>query len=172
MSGVNGAPCTLELKKKARQHWEDHNHYDYLVMGFTAEEQTRNDNFIKNERPNLLPILIDAGMTKADCFQIIADAGIELPMMYKLGYVNANCVGCVKATSPTYWNHVRKVHPEVFAERVEMSSRLGSRLVRVNGKRILLADLDPNAKGRPMKSLKMPDCNVFCEETETPENDD
>lgn len=164
MSGTKGAPCTSQLKKVARQQWEDRNPHDYLVMGFTSEERTRHDNFVKSERPNLLPMLIDAGLTKPDCLQLIADAGIQIPLMYRLGYPNANCSGCVKATSPTYWNHVRKVHPEVFEERSKQSRDIGCRLVRVKGERLFLDELDPNAVGAPMKSLKIPDCNVFCEE--------
>lgn len=164
MSGVNGAPCTTWLKKKARQEWEDKNPHEWIVMGFTADEQSRHDNFVKTERPNLLPILIDAGLTKEDCFQLVTNRGIELPLMYRLGYPNANCIGCIKATSPTYWNHVRKIHPEVFAARAELSRDLGAKLVRYKGNRIQLDELPADAKGRPMKSLKMPDCTIFCEE--------
>lgn len=45
MSGPMGAPCTLELKKKARQEWEVSNKPDYTVLGFTAEEVKRADRF-------------------------------------------------------------------------------------------------------------------------------
>jgi len=164
MSGPKGAPCTTELKKKARQQWEDRNHHDWMVMGFTADEVKRHENFSLTERSNVLPILIDAGLTKSDCFQLLADAGIELPLMYRLGYPNANCIGCVKATSPTYWNHVRQVHPEVFESRAVQSRSIGCRLVRVKNKRLFLDELDPAAKGLPMKSMKMPECGIFCEE--------
>ncbi|MGC8016083.1 hypothetical protein ACP3V9_25210, partial [Salmonella enterica] len=77
-------------------------------------------------------VLIDAGITKADCFKFIAEQDIKRPRMYDLGYPNANCIGCSKATSPTYWNHVRKVHPLIFRERAEQSRDLGAKLVRVN----------------------------------------
>lgn len=164
MSGPHGAPCTLELKKGARQQWEDANHHDHLVMGFCAEEDARHKMFVSTERSNVLPILIDAGLTKEDCFQLIADAGIELPAIYRMGYPNANCIGCVKATSPTYWNHVRKVHPDVFARRAELSRSIGCRLARHKGKRVFLDELPADAKGRPMKALRMPDCSIFCEE--------
>lgn len=167
MSFPTGAPCTRLLKKAARQMWEAENRFDHLVMGFTVEEQDRFDWFKLGERDNILPILIDAGMTKDDCAHMVLAAGIRLPRSYELGYPNANCYGCVKATSPTYWNHVRRVHPEVFASRAEQSRRLGARLVRVNGVRIFLDELSPEAKGRPMKSLRMPDCGIFCEEQPT-----
>lgn len=163
MSGTSGAPCTLELKKRARHFWEDQNNPDWHVLGFTLDEKRRSDNFILGERKNLLPVLIDYGLTKKDCFRILRNAGIELPEIYKLGYPNANCIGCVKATSPTYWNHVRKMHPSVFEERAKQSRKIGARLVRVNGKRIFLDELDPSAKGRAMKNMNF-ECGIFCEE--------
>jgi hypothetical protein len=69
----------------------------------------------------------------------------------------------VKATSPTYWNHVRQQHPDVFQDRAEQSRRLGARLVRVNNRRVFLDELNPAAKGRSMKSMDI-DCGIFCEE--------
>lgn len=163
MSGPTGARCTLELKKKARQHWENENEFDYLVLGFTADEKKRADQFKRLERDNLLTPLIDRHITKQDCFDILVKAGIRLPRMYHLGYPNANCVGCVKATSPTYWNHVRHTHPEVFADRAEQSRRIGARLVRVKGERIFLDQLDPEVRGRAMKEYVI-ECGIFCEE--------
>ena len=163
MAGVAGAPCTLELKKKARQKWENENPVDWIVLGFTADEEKRHRRFVQTERSNVLPVLIDRDINKADCYRKLVEAGIKLPAMYRLGYPNANCVGCVKASSPTYWNHVRRTHPEVFQRRAEQSRRLGARLVRVKGERIFLDELDPNAKGQKMKSVDV-ECGTFCEE--------
>jgi hypothetical protein len=133
------------------------------VLGFTADEQRRHLNFVLSERTNVLPVLIEAGITKGECFDILKKAKIRLPRIYRLGYPNANCIGCVKATSPTYWNHVRKMHPEVFAARAEQSRRIGARLVRVGGECIFLDELDPLATGRPMKTMDV-ECGIFCEE--------
>lgn len=163
MSVPAGAPCTVHLKKEARQHWEKHNPVDYHVLGFTADEKRRFDRFKMTERDNVLPVLIDAGMTKADCFMSLQSEGITLPRVYSQGYPNANCIGCVKATSPTYWNHVRKHHPAVFEERAEQSRRLGAKLVRVDNERIYLDELDPCAQGQPMKNMQS-ECGLFCEE--------
>lgn len=162
MSFPMGAPCTVELKKRARQQWEAENPVDYHVLGFTFDEKRRHERFILTERSNVLPILIDANMTKDDCFRFLTSAGIKLPKIYEHGFPNANCIGCVKATSPTYWNLVRKEFPEVYEQRSQQSRKLGSKLVRVKNQRIFLDELDPNAKGRPMKT--MPDCGIFCEE--------
>jgi hypothetical protein len=163
MSGPKGAPCTIELKKRARQDWEAENRADWHVLGFTADEKTRHDRFVLTERSNVLPVLIDQGVTKNDCYAILQDAGLTLPRVYRMGYPNANCIGCVKATSPTYWNHVRQQHPDVFQDRAEQSRRLGARLVRVDNRRLFLDELDPAAKGRSMKSMDI-DCGIFCEE--------
>ena len=139
MSGVAGAPCTTELKKNARYLWEKENKPDYHVLGFTFDEVKRHERFIISERENVLPVLIDNRITKSDC------------------------IGCVKATSPTYWNHVREKHESVFNERAEQSRRLGAKLVRYKGERIFLDELPTDAKGRPMKNMDF-ECGIFCEE--------
>lgn len=163
MSFPRGAPCTTHLKKEARYEYERAHRVDWHVLGFTADERKRFDNFVLTERTNVLPVLIDAGLTKQDCADRLQGAGITLPRSYALGYPNANCIGCVKATSPTYWNLVRQTHPEVFTARAEQSRRLGAKLVRVKNKRIFLDELDPAAKGRPLKEMTV-ECGVFCEE--------
>ena len=163
IGGIAGAPCTVELKKRARQLWEQQNRSDWIVLGFTSDEQGRADRFKKFERDELIPVLVDQRVTKDDCFRILFAAGIEIPRIYKLGYPNANCIGCCKATSPTYWNHVRKMHPEVFEERARQSREIGARLVRVKGERIFLDELDPDAKGQSMKTMNF-ECGNFCED--------
>lgn len=163
MSGVRGAPCTLELKKKARQDWENTNKPDYTVLGFTAEEKGRAERFRLTERDTLLTPLIDADYTKEDCFSVIQKAGIQIPRVYLLGYPNANCIGCVKATSSTYWNLVRKQHPDVFKERSDQSRDIGAKLTYYKGKRIFLDELPENAKGHSLKNYNF-ECGIFCEE--------
>lgn len=162
MAGVNGAPCTMLLKKGARQEWEAVNKPDWHVFGFTADEKNRHARFVLTERENVLPVLIDANMTKADCADMIRSAGLTLPRVYDLGFPNANCIGCVKSKGVTYWNLVRTTHPKVFRDRAEQSRELGVRLVQHKGKRIFLDELPADARGRKLKSL--PDCGIFCEE--------
>ena len=160
MSGVAGAPCTMLLKKESRYQFELENDIDWHVLGFTVDEKDRHDRFVKFERANLLPVLIDEGLNKNDCFEILRKAGVRLPYIYLLRYPNANCVGCVKATSPEYWNLVRKTFPIVFMERAEQSRRIGARLVRVKGRRLFLDELKTTDRGRGIKSW---DCGIFCD---------
>lgn len=163
MSFNGGAPCTVQLKKDARYDFERQHKVDWHVLGFTADERKRSKRFMLTERENLLPVLVDQNITKDDCYRIITEAGIDLPRVYLWGYPNANCIGCVKASSPTYWNHVRKMHPDVFTSRAEQSRRLGVRLVRYKGERIFLDELPEDAMGRPMKTMRI-ECGIFCEE--------
>lgn len=160
ISGVAGAPCTTQLKKEARYEFERNNKIDWHVLGFTADEKNRSDKFIKFERENLIPVLIDENITKGDCFDILYAEGIKLPMIYQLGFPNANCIGCVKSQSPTYWNLVREKFPEVFADRAEQSRRIGAKLVRRKGERIFLDELLPTDKGGKIKSWE---CGIFCD---------
>lgn len=163
MSSPYGAPCTLILKKQARQEWEKANPVDWHVLGFTAEETARHERFVLTERDNVLPVLIEEGYDKAECMGVIQKAGIALPAIYAEGFPNANCIGCVKSSSPDYWNLVRRTHPDVFNARAEQSRRIGARLVEVKGERLFLDHLPETAKGRGIPQ-HMPDCGLFCEE--------
>ena len=160
MSGVAGATCTKWLKKEARYEFESTHNIHAHVLGFTFDEKKRHERFIKNERSNVYPVLIDLELTKLDCFNILNEAGIKLPEIYSLGFPNANCIGCVKSQSPTYWNLVRKTFPEVYEQRAEQSRKIGCKLVKVKGKREYLDELKETDKGGKIKSW---DCGIFCD---------
>lgn len=164
MSNRHGAICTRELKKGARQAWEKENKSDWIVLGYTADEADRHDRFALTERKNILPVLIDAKITKSDCMAILAEAGIRRPAIYEKGFPNANCIGCVKATSPTYWNLIRKEFPASFAQRAKQSREIGAKLTRVKNRRIFLDELKISDKGRALKNYVIPECGIFCEE--------
>lgn len=159
MSSPSGAPCTVELKKEARYAWEREHKPDWHVLGFTADERDRHERFVKTERENVIPVLINAGLRKKDCMDMLRHAGIAPPEIYGLGYPNANCIGCVKATSPVYWRLVRDTFPSVFAQRAEQSRELGARLVRVKGERVFLDEMPPDSDGQLEMNF---DCGVFC----------
>jgi len=159
MAGVSGAPCTMLLKKEARYQMELKYNIAWHVLGFTLEEQNRNDRFLAYERDNLLPVLIEAGMTKSDCFGFVEAAGIKLPRVYEV-LDNANCIGCVKSTGVDYWQRIRKHYPDVFLKRCTLSRVIKCRLVRYKGKRIYLDELPIDATGR--KSTLKAECGIFC----------
>ena len=159
MSGILGAPCTMILKREARYQFELNNIIDFHVLGFTIDEWQRQKNFNESERGNTLPVLVQNLIAKPDCFKILKKDNIKLPEAYSLGLPNANCLGCVKSSSPTYWNLIRIIAPLVFLQRCEQSRRLGARLVKLHGKRIFLDELKPTDKGGKIQSWE---CGIFC----------
>lgn len=165
MSGVKGAPCTRALKKEARQEWERSNKFDWLVMGFTAEEIGRLERFRFTERDNTLSPLVDNQVTKSDCFRILEAEGLELPEFYRLGAPNGNCIGCVKSSSPRYWSFIRHHFPSVFEARCVLSRAIGCKLLRLKGRRVFLDELPQDIPPIPHKGYSPPECGIFCEET-------
>jgi len=160
MSDIYGAACTLQLKKQARYEFEIKHDIAFHVLGFTYDEISRHERFTSRERSNVIPVLIDEKITKAKCFALLIEAGIKLPEIYSLGFPNANCIGCVKSQSPTYWNLVRKQFPDVYNQRMIQSKEIGCRLVKVKGKHLFLDELKPTDKGGKIKSW---DCGLFCD---------
>lgn len=148
MAGIGGARCTVEMKKAVRQAFEREWHPNLQAFGYTAEECDRADNFRRiNPDVALVTLLIEEGLRKEDCHAIVNRAGIVIPRMYRLGFNNANCIGCVQAQSPSYWNRVRRHFPAVFDRRATLSRELGVRLVKTTSgarDRQFLDELDPN----------------------------
>lgn len=140
MAGVQGAPCTVQLKKIPRFEYQEPD--DLQLYGYTIEEGKRIIKFKKaNPELNLYWILAAHGMTKEDCKRMVQRAGIELPKMYQLGFPNNNCIGCVKAKSVAYWASIRHYFPEVFEKRCRQGRELGVRPLEIKRKRLFLDEL-------------------------------
>lgn len=162
MAGIAGARCTTELKKLPRREFENVE-TDVQVFGFTADEADRSDRFrVNNPEVRLWDVLGEAGCLKVGALEMVQNAGIELPAMYRLGYNNNNCLGCVKATSANYWNRVRRDFPDVFDRRVRQSRELDVRLVRVEGERVFLDELPEDyLPVEPVEDISCgPDCST------------
>lgn len=139
ISGVHGAPCTIEMKKAVRWQVEKEWQPDFQAFGFSWDEINRMENF-KQRNPDikLLNPLIIAGITKQMCAELVAGAGIEPAYMYQLGFPNNNCIACAKASSIYYWARTRHYFPKEFNRMKILSRRLGCRLTRYKGERIFL----------------------------------
>ena len=160
-----GAPCSMALKKEVLDAWLLPT--DEMVLGYTAEEHGRLDRFLDaNADLRVHTPLIDRGLGKADCLAMIERAGIELPLMYRLGYDNANCIGCVKG-GEGYWNKIRRDFPDEFEALAVIQENIGSGAYlfrdRTTGERYSLRQLPPG-RGRHDESL--PACSFFCEMAE------
>lgn len=161
--GTKGARCTVELKKLVREEYQLVS--DLQVFGFTHEEKARAEKFKANnpEIKGHFP-LIDWGYDKQMCINRLKQAGIELPMMYRMGYRNNNCIGCVKGQAG-YWNKIRKDFPETFDRMAKMERKLNVAInKRYKGKeriRVFLDELPPTA-GRYESELDI-ECGVVCQ---------
>lgn len=169
LKGPRGAPCTTTLKRELLQTVEQPG--DILVLGFDATEEDRFEDF-KDRWPDRLAVapLIERGLGKDDCKAMLTRAGIELPMMYRLGYDNANCIGCVKGGAG-YFRAIREDFPDQFAELAEVEAEVcdeKSYLLRhrsgpLEGQRFALKDLPP---GPAVRNEGLPSCSFFCEMAE------
>lgn len=164
--GPNGARCTTELKKNVRVAYQRPD--DLHVFGLTADERQRAETFLRTNHDLRIELpLVDEGISKAQCHRRIAAAGIEAPAMYRLGYANSNCIGCVKGGSG-YWNKIRKDFPEAFDRMARMERELDAAICKteptVNGKRlrlrVFLDELPPDAQDDLPLDME---CGVVCQ---------
>lgn len=142
LSGVNGAPCTGEMKFAPRMDFELPSDVHY--WGYAAD---RRDAKRFKDMQKAYPLLkqraplIELGMKKADTHAYLAECGIKRPYVYEIGMPNGNCLCCVKATTPNYWAHQRKYFPLVFARRAAQCRLYGARLTRIKGVRIFIDEI-------------------------------
>ena len=99
--------------------------------------------------------LINNNISKQDAHAILDRLGIKRPTMYDLGFLNNNCIGCVKG-GMWYWNQIRKQFPEVFEKRAKMERDLNASCL--NG---MFLDELPLDTGRRNDEISQ-DCGVMC----------
>jgi 3'-phosphoadenosine 5'-phosphosulfate sulfotransferase (PAPS reductase)/FAD synthetase len=159
--GVGGARCTTELKKNVRKLYERPS--DLHIFGLTKDEANRIERF-EDQNSDTKVEWILSETSKTDCYRILHEAGIDLPVMYKLGYNNNNCIGCVKGQAG-YWNKIRVDFPDAFDRMAKQERKMGVAINKSYAgdgkrKRIFLDELDPKA-GR---DVPLPDieCGAIC----------
>ena len=163
--GPAGAPCTSELKRVPAENYINHMK-DIEIFGYTLEENGRVERFkANNPERRIEPILIDRGLTKEDCLGMIDKAGIELPIMYRLGYNNNNCIGCVKG-GMGYWNKIRDDFPKEFKRMAMLERDIGAAICKSYAKdgkrkRVFLDELPRNAGN--YSSEPTISCGIMCE---------
>ncbi len=157
ISSPYGAACSRILKRRVRKEWEQ-KQTDKLcyVWGMDSREKKRAKRLVESmpEQEHMFP-LIEHGIFKEWAHWILLkNHGIEIPVMYDLGFPNNNCIGCVMGKKG-YWNLIKKLFPEVFKLRAETERLIGHSCM--NG--IFLDEL-PEDTGRcdPI----VPECDLFC----------
>ena len=170
IAGNDGAPCTSELKVAPRLEFQEVD--DVHIFGYTADaNDVRRSEKLRQNWPELFVEfpLIEHGLTKAACFAMIENAGINPPITYSFGFPNANCKICPKATSPSYYALVRKCYPDEFNRMIELSRRLGVKLARINDERIFIDEIPLDY---PTVKPMVPDCDFLCAIAEQELEDD
>lgn len=125
---AHGAICSTDLKRKVRKDWQKVNQYTYQVFGFEFDKKECNRALsLKLNHPDSRPLypLLMYGYNKEICINIVQEAGIEIPIMYKLGFRNNNCfgTGCVQG-GIGYWQKMKMDFPDKFEKMAEMEHKL------------------------------------------------
>lgn len=123
---ANGAICSSTLKRDVRKKWEKDNEYKHQVFGFDIDETKRAKSMTLNY-PNakaIYPLLLH-GMSKKMCLEIVAEAGIEVPRAYKLGFHNNNCLKtmCIQG-GIGYWQKIQRDMPDKFEAMADIEHEL------------------------------------------------
>jgi hypothetical protein len=170
LAGIDGAPCSGELKFKPRAAFQQPG--DLHIFGYTADKPDAiRANRMRLNWPDMQieTPLIDAGLDKRACLQMIENAGIQLPVLYRLGFPNNNCIPCVKSSSPAYWALVRFRFPDEFNRLAVLSRELGVKLAIIgrekgpDGKpRNIRAFIDDIPADQPMLDPIVPSCDFLC----------
>jgi len=159
VNGPHGAECTRSLKKEVRQKFEKWIPHDNQVFGYEyAEKEIKRAKRFSEQYPEAKPIypLIETKTTKENCLYILERAGIAVPVMYRLGYKNNNCIGCVKG-GMGYWNKIRDDFPDTFEAMAKME-RVKKHSC-ING--VFLDELEHDRGNYPKEIT--PECGAYCE---------
>lgn len=125
---AHGAICSTELKRAVRQQYQKQVEFDYQVFGFEFDKKEFNRaKSMHMNYPDSKPIfpLLQFGFDKKKCIEIIEQAGIEIPITYKMGFKNNNCfnTGCVQG-GIGYWQKMKRDFPEKFDKMATMEHEL------------------------------------------------
>ena len=159
IKGPTGAPCTMILKKNVRKDYQRHG--DIQIFGYTIDEMSRVDRFIdSNNEVDTDFILVDKSITKPDCMRWFSRMGFTLPEMYRLGYANNNCIGCVKG-GMGYFNAIRVDFPEAFNKLAKLERDIGHAINKDKDGPVYLDELHPD-RGNFKRDQPL-DCGFSCE---------
>lgn len=165
MKGPAGAPCSLRLKRRLLHQLLQPG--DIQVIGFTCSERDRFDELCeRSPEMQFRAPLIERELDKSDCLAMLERAGLRVPEMYRLGYPNANCIGCPKG-GQAYWQNIRADFPQRFATIVQIQESIGPGAYFLQyrsgpkaGERMPLRDLPP---GRELMNGEANfSCSFFC----------
>ncbi len=125
---AHGAICSTVLKRTVREKWQSNIDFDHQVFGFEFEKREFNRakslSLNHPKAKGIYPLLM-LGYDKDRCLEIVQDAGIDIPIMYKMGFRNNNCfnTGCVQG-GVGYWQKMKRDFPDKFDKMALMEHEL------------------------------------------------
>lgn len=125
---AHGAICSTQLKRRVREKWQSTVDFDHQIFGFEFDKKEFNRaKSLSMNHPKakgIYPLLM-MGYDKDDCLKIVQDAGIEIPLMYQMGFRNNNCfkTGCVQG-GVGYWQKMQVDFPDKFEAMADMEHKL------------------------------------------------
>ncbi len=123
----NRMPFCSEIMKAHRlqKYYKDG---DTLVFGIGLDERHRAKRISevyqevsrrKKKQVNVVFPLLDDKIDKTTILQYFEDVNIEIPELYKMGFLHNNCSGgCVRA-GKKQWKQLYEILPEVYKQREE-----------------------------------------------------
>ncbi len=129
LNTATGAICSSELKRMVREKWEKENRFKHQVFGFEFDKKEMNRalsmTLNHGARTKAIYPLLLMGYDKKDCIRIVAEQGIEIPLMYKLGFQNNNCfgTGCIQG-GIGYWQKMQREFPNKFEVMADLKHEL------------------------------------------------
>lgn len=163
LAGIEGALCSVELKMAPRLAFQRPD--DIHVLGYTADpaDVTRANRLRANyPEEHIVTPLIERGLMKEHCLDMVRRAGIALPPLYALGFRNNNCIPCVKAQSAAYWALVRREFPAEFDRMARLSRDLGVRLCKTGGGERERLFIDEIPLDQSVSDPIQPSCDFLC----------
>lgn len=123
------ARCSHDLKQKVAREWVHANVHPYdteLVIGIDWTELHRVKSIVRNWHPYrvALPLTEAPYLTKADMLDMLRDAGIEPPRLYRMGFAHANCGGFCVRGGHGHFKILLDQMPERFAHHEQKEQEL------------------------------------------------
>lgn len=146
MSNSRVDNCSQILKRSLFKRWLKKEYKPdecILYMGFDWNETHRLPKVQKRYAPYVVkaPLMDKPYLSKRDISDVLKEIGIEIPRLYKMGFVHNNCGGfCVK-TGQAQFKMLLKTMPERYKYHEEQQEKLFERIgqhgfirMTINGK--------------------------------------
>lgn len=116
--------CSRMLKaERLQRYYQDGDLLVFGISDYEAERAVRLTDVYAGiaqklgKRCSLVFPLIECRTTRQEIDQFLADAGIEQPLLYKLGFSHNNCSGGCVRSGKKGWAYLYKMLPDVYRER-------------------------------------------------------